>query len=544
MAHNFRELSGLTPLKYIAKSGHDSNNGLTPDTPKKSITTLNTTQIGAGYYEVTGDVFDFSFSRGDGKVILDFKGNKISSNFYENLDIEIRNMVGFFFGSSTQTQLINKRLILKDCQGSFSPGGNRNLHIEESQFINCNIISSGSTRYPYLNYNVFYNSTFVLNGASIQYTFMSESCTIDITDASGPVNITNSNIRCPLNFAGALFTDGLKKSYAIQDLMTGTPQDNGYAAGVKWLTAANFTADGGTVTTPVQAMIDANINRDPLFNNAPLYDFSLQAGSPHIKVPKNIGGTFPAISIYNTSNGTSQISASAEIDTTNPNSYTVLSGFNEGYIDYIEKVGSSILTLKEIDPITSLDFNSDLPGGTLGNKDVPDSEPLSIEYPRKLTTTSAALNASTLNVVGHDAAVGEFVRAVGEDREIISITADTITLDAALRAIAPTNTTFQIGQKVRIGALKPNRLTFMLRTSKLDNPSLDSDWDNDIDPVYNKAGDFLTQEWGQVPGYYIDTIGNAVWGSGDSETPPGLSKNEIACKWVHIRVYIRNNYES
>lgn len=541
MANNFK----LTGSRYISKAGHDSNDGLTPDTPKKSIsdasisyTAGETTVIGAGHY-IGGSVSSTNKShkiRGDGKVILDSIGWATSNYFHGNhpgINIEFRNMTVIcrqgYIGD----------IIAKNC--SLRP------YISSSYTLNAIVISSEFFEvggdYMGSKFSILIGCTGLIHNLEDSYI---DQNTI-LTETAGTTTLKDCNFRGVLKLQ---MTDATYKSFAIQGELTGTPQDNGYASDVYWLNQTNIDALGGyTGGLNITQAVNTCINKDPLFNDESSEDFSLQAGSPHIGRASdgtNIGGTKVSVSVFNSDNGlgNTEVIASAEVNTAT-NAYTVASGQEEGYIDYITKIGDSNLVLKEIFPITSLEFDSDTVGGNIGNQNVPDSEPLSIEYPRTLTTTSDAPDASTLNVTAHDVQVGEYIRLDGQAREVTAITADTITLATALRAIPLSGTAFKVSQKVRIGALNPNRLTFMMRTSKENNkPVQDSDWDNDIDPIYNKTGAFLTQEWGEIPGYYIDTQTNDVWGSGDAETPQGLTKNEISCKWIHIRVYIRNNYES
>lgn len=537
MAHNFKSIGA----RYISKSGHDSNDGLTPDTPRRSITDANCegskTIIGAGHY--TGGslltAHQYLDIYGDGKVILD--SVNISANRYFKLNVP-RNLEFRNSNISCREGYVNG-IIAKNCS----------LHgsVASANYLKCILINSilnMNTVFRFVTYSVVINCTGNLHGMYDSY--------IDRNTQLTYVATVPDIARC--NFRGTILmplTSGGHAAFAIQDQYVGTPQDNGYETGVSWLNEANLTSVGYKNTIAGwDNLVATCINREPLFNNESIYDFTLQAGSPHIGRGgdgSNLGGTEIAISVYNADNNTGNVEVipSATIDTTDPNSYTVKVGETEGYIDYIQKIGSSDFVLKEIAPITVLEFDSETTGGTLGNKDVPDSEPLTIEYPRKITTTSTAPDTTTINITAHDIIVGEFVRYAGQDREVISTTVDTITVDTAFRSAVGTGVNIQVGAKVRIGALNPNRLTFMMRTSKeFSKPTLDSQWDNDIDPIHNKAGAFLTQEWNQVPGYYIDTVNNEVWGSGDSETPQGLVKNEISCKWIHIRVYIRNNYES
>ena len=551
MAHNFREILGLNPVMYISKSGHDSNDGLTPDTPKRTINSTSPKQIGAGHY--ISPTVSFVDTVGDGKVIVDFNGNSASGNFLRNRNLEFRNINGGAFSSSEQTNPPSENIIFKDCNFAITPSQLRKLFFSKCIFINyLGRISSVSQYSPGdIKESIFYNCQIETENWPFYDVYVDKSSQITVTKNHTGSFVISGNIRGVIKYSGVFFPDGAARKYVIKDELTGTPYDYSYAADVEWLTVDNLTNAGynGNMTH-IQNIVANCINRDPLFNSEQTLDFTLQAGSPHLGRSSsggNIGGTSAAVTVMNHDDGINgtEVIPSAEIETANSDYFTVKTNETEGYIDYIQRIGSKPVILQEISPITSLNFNSDYAGGTTNNKNVPDSEPLSIEYPRKFITTSASSDALTIVCNGHDAQIGEFVRVLGEDREVTGVTSTTITLSSALRAAIVNGTEFQVGAKTQIGALNPNRLTYMMRTSKEETkPTTDSQWDNDIDPSYGKAGQFITQEWDTIPVYLIDDSTGEVYGGGDSETPYGLLTNEISAVWVHIRVYIRNNYDS
>lgn len=539
MAHNFK----LTGERYISKSGHDSNDGLTPDTPKRSITDANIpngapTVIGAGHY--IGGSLQGQHQRlnivGDGKVILDSISVNINRYFYTGIheaNIEFRNMnIGV-------RECGLRKFIAKTCS---LYGSVASASYGEAIILNSTL--NMSSVFNTISQSVIVNTTGFLYYFNGNYVDKNTTLTL------------NSNSVAAIkycNFRGVVkmnTTSNGYVSFAYKDLQVGTPQDNGYSAGVEWISEAKLTEVGYTGTI---AGWDANIatciNRDPLFNNESLEDFTLQAGSPHIGRGlngSNIGGTQTAYTTVNSGNGIGDVEVivSPEINTTNPEFFVLKEGETEGYIDYIQKIASSPVTLGVIEPISLLNFNTDFVGGSLENNNVPDSEPTSTNYPRILITSSNAPDSLTLNIDGHNINIGEFVRVNGEDREVISTTMATVKVDAVFRAPVVSGIEVQIGEDHSIAALKPNRLTYLMRTSKMSTkPVLLSQWDNDADPIYNVGGQFLTQEWFTTPGYYINPTTNALYGSADARAPRGLSLNEISCMWIHLRVFIRNNYK-
>jgi hypothetical protein len=563
MANNFK----LVGTNYVAKSpaGHDSNNGTTPDTPKASdlvVPTSGILIIGAGQYEASSVGTNVGTQlRGDGKVIIsrsDISGTTLISggNIVSIRDIEfvrcsfsnVNNVTG---GTNTKTL---SSCILKSCVGLTTNNNVGYRSLSGCVIINSTIGNSSSSVLGgyFIISSIVINSLVRVLGNNTSNKVIRDSyldpSSIFQYDGS-PVDFRRNNIQGVIRLE---VTGGNWKDYAIQDQLTGTPQDNGYDVGVEWLTQAQLTADGyiGTISGWNTA-VGTCINRDPKFNNPSVGDYSLQADSPHIGrglSGSNIGVTQIAFSVINTDDGIgdTQVIPSAEIDTTVPLSYQLESEENEGFVDYIFKVGSDTTVLGIIRPLAELNFNSDEAGGTSQNNNVPDSEPLSADYPRKLTTTSAAPDTVTLVVAGNDAVVGEWVRVNGQDREITDVVGDDITVASAFAASIGSGVTFQIGTESELGALRPNRLTYLIRTStSTSKPVVAADWDNGIDPIYDAEGLFLTQEWNKAPGYIIDNLdGNKVYGAGDSDAPTDISVSDMEAIWVQIRVYLRNDYES
>lgn len=567
MAHNFKDLTEggvYTIRRYISKAGHDSNDGLTPDTATKTIPATNPrdpleyTQLGAGVYDISGGSKENTYLYADGKTVI--KGGRLyyRANVRGNLEfigthidgdgvsfsqtymgVVFRNCSIYFTGINIQYSKIIDTDGVLTCGYSGSTW-EHNIVVNTIIRYAVRMAEAYTNNFPKINSNYFNRDVEIINLNWTSNSF------------GAPTTFLYNNCRNIFRYESAMFSDGIERKYALQDELIGTPQDNGYDVGVEWISEAKMIEDGYLGwTEKMQIAIDTCMNKPPLFNNQEFGDFTLQAGSPHIGAAQNnienIGGTPLAVSVINTdsSNTNIEITTSPEIDTTNPNSFTLKTGFNEGFIDYIQKISSSPITLGVISPISTLNFDSDFGGGSLQNNNVPDSEPSTSEYPRTLTTTSNAVDAQTLVIDGHNISIGEYVRVNGEDREIISTTINTVRVNYVFRSIINAGVEIQISTKINLGSLNPNRLTYQLRTSKKDSkPVLLSDWENDADPLYNVAGKFLIQEWETKPGYVIDFNTNTLYGNGDSSAPRGLALNEISCKWVHLRVFLRNNYNS
>ena len=70
-----------------------------------------------------------------------------------------------------------------------------------------------------------------------------------------------------------------------------------------------------------------------------------------------------------------------------------------------------------------------------------------VKYPRTLKTTSASTDLVTLNVIGHDAVDGEFLKVLGQSREITATTINTITVGTPFESLIPDKTEFKVSGK-------------------------------------------------------------------------------------------------
>jgi hypothetical protein len=84
----------------------------------------------------------------------------------------------------------------------------------------------------------------------------------------------------------------------------------------------------------------------------------------------------------------------------------------------------------------------------------------------------------------------------------------------------------------------PNRLTYLLRTSQNNNkPTTDGQWDNDASSG-GVAGVFYVQEWFTKP--TLTQTGGNTYGNAEPEGYGG-TVNPINARWVHYRIYLRND---
>ena len=545
MANNFTK----TGDRYFAKApaGHDSNSGLDGDYPQATPSNLPnvTCVLGTGDYTVGSRSNRFI---GDGKVVL------------RNLSVSINTTISHWFihqiylinANITSTSTGNGRTrCAYDCvfedsyislvASNAQAGGHQNHEYLTLVNTSGHLIYSSIGSIVFRYFNLLNGSNILMNGSFAWNFYIDFSSKIRFSTHDN-INFRTSNIR------GIIEIDSTGDQYAIQDALVGSPQDNGYAAGVKWLTYANLAADGFTgLEADVEVWLENSINKDPLFNNPDAGDYSLQPGSPNILSDgTQIGNSKVALSILNTDDGVGNtvVEPNAEINTGDPQNFTVKLGENEGYVDYIFKAGSVALQLNgAIEAIADLNFNTDFGGGSEQNNNVPDSFPQAVDFPDELVTDALAPDTTTLKITGHGKVVGQFVRVLGEDREITAIPdANTITVDSAFRAAVASGVTVQVGSENQLAALKPNALTYELRTSNQQAmPTTDAEWDNGLSAGLGMAGVFFTQRMFEKPTLLVD--GANVYGSGDPDRPAGDGAI-ITWIWACVRMYLRNNYRS
>lgn len=564
--HNFKKselsVSGFSIPYYIDNSGHDSNTYNDPNNPRKSIiSAANATYSGClqilGAGEYTGALHGNNGGMiADGKVTLSnvtnaggaltfFSGFRVKNSIIGNFNqTAVGRYVNNLFTNSTTVLLANS---------AFGDSSTKQGNI----FINHTFSTlSGNLQYVLYGATVIAGSVPAVSG--LHDSYISRDSVIIVYDTSYTKDWRCNNLRGIIRYP---LTAGGYASFAIKDQLTGTPQDNGYEAGVQWLTEANLTAAGvsGSVTG-INTAVATWINRNPKFLDESAYNFGLQADSPHIRRANggiaNIGYTSVATSIQNSDHGNGQgvkVGRSAEIDTTDPLAYKLLGGVvGEGYIDYVFPFFGKTIT--SLDISHDFNYNTNFAGGTTQNKDVPDAEPLTSQYAR-LTTTTGAGTTTTFVIPTGLIIVGNHVRVLGEAREVTAVTNnganDTITVNAAFRASIGSGIAVTFGTEAQLAALTPNNLTVHFRTRSSSTPPtitvnengtldfVNAEWDNEVSGVYNAAGQFLNQVLGVKPGLIISN--NIVYGAGDSLAPTGVSIQELAPQWGHVRVYLRNN---
>jgi hypothetical protein len=576
---------------YYSKTGHDSNNGTTRDTPRKTWDNtrfdsadnyLRTNVIAAGHYRVSSRIGGESsigtgsgacqvLFLGDGKVIIDQLGGLISQ-YASFKNIELRNGA---------TQL-----------GAFQHGGLSRGQIFEECILKSYELGNRTTAPPVISngYFHFFKRTISLNSAWLTTdvsgsvyrfgvlnsilkgdavaggiyrvsrlinSYVHNDVKIQINITSGaPVPQTQWSDPSLLNQLGYSNIRGLilmqGTNYAVQDALTGTPQDNGYAVGVRWLNESELTSAGFTgIISGWNALVATLMNRDPEFINITDNYFGLASTSPHIGAGydgTNIGGTRISDFVGVGQDGIADktVILSAEIDDTDPDDVHLDLTEPEGNVRFINYLNGP---MGKIDLDIDYLFDSDEAGGDANNNNVPDAEPSLTDYPDEDLTVA---NGSTTTFIIDNAgtpSIGGYTRVLGEVRAITNVQADTpiagqktVTVASAFRAAINSGTVVSYGTRDQIALMSPNRLCVLMRFSTNDsgtppNPATDADWDNF---GLGAAGVYYLQELEKVPGIY-DIAGN-YFGAGDSLRPTGGVFYPVNNCWFDAKVVLINRF--
>jgi hypothetical protein len=161
----------------------------------------------------------------------------------------------------------------------------------------------------------------------------------------------------------------------------------------------------------------------------------------------------------------------SQIDTTDPTVWTIQSGFDEGFINFVFKLSDNIVKVPKIFLDSILSFDASVPGGSATNNNVPDIFP-------------------------------------------------------------------NLFNPLSLSGLKPNRLTYNLRTSiSISRPVSESQWDNDFASLSTIPGQYYVQEWNTIP--QIGNVSGVTYGNGNPLFI-GSVINDINARWCQIQVRLTN----
>lgn len=484
MAHNFK----LTGDYYVSVDGSDSNNGLTKDTPKRTIqaglnllTTNNKTLvIGTGYYQETlsrSAALTGITIVGDGTVVLDGQGIRSFSLGFSNgnpallSNIWLKNYPSCSIsGFGTASWSISGIMYV----GGFST--NSNHYFSRSILIGCTYTSNCCQ----FGLSIIINTNLTATGtagAVFQDCYLSSSSVIYVT-TSGGASMSYNNIQ------GAIAMNG------ATSVTTGVYQD---VYGRYYDLSQAGSGGSGTISDPYKRSDTANkvfnftthrilysttninsISLDPKFNDIQAQDFTLQADSPHIGRASdgisNIGGTNYAI----------RDAANGDVYFTNAVSRTnlafigddqIVSGGSSGEVIGAPRfVSNTVKVLQKMTYNGLLEFNKAISGGTVGNRNVPDQE----------------VYDSTL-------------------------------------------------QPPNVAGANPDRLVYYMRFStQVAQPATSGEWDNG---GLWTAGNYETFEWNTKP--CVDNVGV---GNGSPSFNASATPVFIQATWIQLKIKLRNDY--
>jgi hypothetical protein len=409
MAHNFK----LTGNIYVSKEGNDSNDGTSPDAPKLTVqaglSALGSNQrlvVGAGVYSgtITKSVngsFTY-FIEGDGEVLFDgdnlysfvlaTTGNSQTAGLVLN-NIVVRDYVSFEVngggvgGTATNPIVMTITNCLLDNvnfnNSTPGSGGTTNITYSYCKFLNCSFNSSiaTTTRTVRIKNSLLSNCSII----STQYNALIDSYFNNMTSVTVASTITTNNFNFNniqgaiiMNVASVVTTNTLLQdtvgNYYNPSIASGGSGTSGDPWGRAETNGAGFYFAEHRILYPT--FNTRSFSADPLFNDAPNLNFTLQASSPHIKAASdyvsNIGGTEYAVYIAATDDEL-DLDATVTDLTLAGDAYTITSPATEGSVISapIFLQWPIVKPLTKIEYTGGLEFNKSITPPAAGNNNVP-----------------------------------------------------------------------------------------------------------------------------------------------------------------------------
>jgi hypothetical protein len=504
MAHNFK----LTGDYYVSVDGSDSNNGLTKDTPKRTVqaglnlitTAGKTLVIGSGVYRENISRFfpngGTVYIAGDGQVYLEpltstgqfylFPNAGLTVTLYVS-DIIFRNYaylgINYYWGFIpyfNRCTFINLLINAEYASAIFNFTNSLFINIKiQTEVISSNAGSAlaGSLTLS-MDKCIFVNSSFSLwpvYGANITNTFFLNSLIrVSSTGICNYNNIVSSSIilNAATSVTSGIYQDIFGNYYNLAittSTGTGTIED---PYGRPLTNGRSFSFTNHRILYPT---FNANsISVDPLFNNLESQDFTLQATSPMLGKASNgidnIGGTKYALRYAATGDAFNTSAVSISNLALSASNWVVSGGTTGEVISAPILISSVPKVLQKITYNGQLEFDKLITPGTAGNRNVPDQEV-------------------------YDSTV----------------------------------------QPPDVAGANPDRLVYYLRYSTQANqPTADAQWDNG---GYWTAGTYNTFEWNTKPS--IDT---AFVGNGAPTFNSAVTATFLNVTWIQLKVKLRNDY--
>jgi hypothetical protein len=405
----------ITGVGYVSEWNGDAANPGTATSPKAHPsdagmpgTYADVIIIGAGYY--TGSIPGGSAARrwtADGEVIIDLQGGDIDPiannppSIFTGLTIK-NGSLGRIQTAGYQTvncRLINGNtwklrfssihtgfLLMNDVVNNDSSGA--------GNFTGCILLGS-ITGFQALGANQTFISNYLAKGKSII-----------LPTWTSRTNFRNNCIN------GTIIVSGV--SYELKFLFDGSPRPD----------ADPGILDLASIWPDIYTSPRNNFSGDPKFIDE--YNRVVSPDSDLLKRSDitTIGSVVAGRKIEKGNSDPDVTITTSQIDTTDPTVWTIQSGFDEGFINFVFKLSDNIVKVPKIFLDSILSFDASVPGGSATNNNVPDIFP-------------------------------------------------------------------NLFNPLSLSGLKPNRLTYNLRTSiSISRPVSESQWDNDFASLSTIPGQY------------------------------------------------------
>jgi hypothetical protein len=493
MAHNFK----LTGDYYVSVDGSDSNDGLTPDTPKRTIqaglnliTTSNRTLIiGAGVYQesisksflgILGAVIN-----ADGVVILkSINANTIfitvggqGSNGTTINGIIFKNYLNISGGSNNGASGWFTNCTFDNVSININPGSSGYVDYTSCVFTNSNLNLNNSNTPNRVTKSLLFNSFFILPALSTFLNNYVKYSQLSTNLSSVDFNYNNIQDSVIIRNTASVVTSGvIQDTYGrYYDLSIATSTGSGTIGdpfGRPLTAGAGF--DFATHRILYSTFNVNSFSLDPKFNDIEAQDFTLQADSPHLgraSDSTNIGGTSYALRYAALGN------------TFNTNATVVdLEQRGEDWIVDLPATSGSVVSA----PI----FVNNVP--------------------------------KVLQTIRYNGRL-EFNKAVTPPSDGNNIN-------------VPDNFTYEsTTQPPDVAGANPDRLVYEMRFStQVAEPTTSGEWDND---GLWTAGNYGVFEWNTKPSVDTGGIGNGNPTFNVADTPTFLQAT-----WIQLRIILRNDY--
>lgn len=348
--------------EYISEWNGDSGNPGTDVSPfshpADGVAGTKTAIVGPGFY-FGGGILNRRYT-GDGHpthIVFDLDGNPI--NFGSSLDRDIKNI------HIKNASFISARAILENCI------------IDESNLVNT--VSGGNYYWVYKSVIIHSDTVINLSNATKRFydclllsnidhtgqtanSVLIDGCYLPkgkkvIIGSAGSLSLTRSLINGIINLGG---TD-----YELKKLFDGSarPDADPLVSDIIGIKPNVYTTDGcfagdAKIIDPLNKIVEPDSD---LLKKTGVYGF--------------LGNVSAGRSISKGDSGPDLTITTSQIDTSDPSSWSIQSGYDEGYVFITAKLSDNIVQVPKIHFNGLLAFDSSQAGGSVGNNNVPDFFP-------------------------------------------------------------------------------------------------------------------------------------------------------------------------